>query len=169
MYYQSNDPDYGNGSQNLVRVAGIDTLNCGSQTEAAPKPLAEFTVSPAISGSWGDPGHDGEGWLLEILPGGLAVGAWFSYDPQGNQAWFLDLTSIEGNSLRFDLLMPSGSDFGPTFDPSEVSEPPWGTATITFDSCNSATVSYDSLLAGYGSGSMNLVRITQPAGLACEL
>jgi len=168
MYYHSDDPDYGSGSQNLSRVASIDTLDCGSQAKVKTQSLAAFAISPGISGSWGDPAHDGEGWLLEILPNGLAVGAWFSYDPQGNQAWFLDPTTVQGDSLTFDLVMPAGSDFGPTFDPDEINEQPWGTATITFDSCNSASVSYDSLLEGYGSGSQSLVRITQPAGLACQ-
>ncbi len=168
MYYESDDPDYGSGSQNLTRVTGIDKLECGSQAKSNHQPQAGFPVSAAISGSWGDPEHSGEGWLLEILPGGLAVGVWFSYDTEGQQAWFLGLTTVQDDSLIFELLMPAGSDFGPTFDPDDINKPPWGTATITFDSCNFATVSYESEIEGYGSGSQNLARITQPAGLSCE-
>jgi hypothetical protein len=125
-------------------------------------------VSPSISGAWYDPTHNGEGWLLEILGDGQALLAWFSYDPDGNQAWFINVGVVDGNTIMFDLLIPSGTDFGPTFDPDEVDRPAWGTATFTFDSCNSGSMTYDSPLQGYGSGSLGLTRLTNLSGLECR-
>jgi YVTN family beta-propeller protein len=169
MYYQSDDLDYGNGSLDLVRLTHIETLACGSQTKAVQQPEAEaeFTVTPAISGAWYDPVHDGEGWLLEILANGQALLAWFSYDPGGKQAWFLNTGAVAGNTITFNLAVPSGTDFGPTFDPDELSRPPWGTAIFTFDSCTSGSMTYDSPLGGYGSGSLALTRLTSLEGLEC--
>jgi YVTN family beta-propeller protein len=170
MYYQADDPDYGNGSLDLVRLTTIGTLGCGNEDNAAPQTQAEddFAVTPAFSGAWYDPSHDGEGWLLEILADGRALLAWFTYNPQGKQAWFYNLGTVEGNTIIFDLLIPSGTDFGPTFDPNEVSLPPWGTATFIFDNCNSGSMSYDSPLPGYGSGSLGLTRLTNLSGQECQ-
>jgi len=42
----------------------------------------------------------------------------------------------------------------------------WGTLTFTFTDCNHGTVNFDSMI-GYGTGSMNLTRLTLPAGLSC--
>jgi YVTN family beta-propeller protein len=170
MYYQSDDPDYGHGSLDLTRLTTIETLECGSPAPPAPQPAAdgEFTVTPAISGVWYDPSHNGEGWLLEILADGQALIAWFSYDTEGEQAWFYNAGTVMGNQIIFDLLMPSGTDFGPTFDGEDLSHPVWGTATFTFDSCNSGSMTYDSPLEGYGSGNLQLKRVTYLSGLECE-
>jgi hypothetical protein len=43
---------------------------------------------------------------------------------------------------------------------------PWGTLTFTFTNCDHGNVDFDSVF-GYGSGNMNLTRLTLPAGLAC--
>jgi YVTN family beta-propeller protein len=170
MYYRSEDLDYGSGSLDLVRLSEIDTQACGSQVGLTAVQQAEddFAVSASISGAWYDPSHDGEGWLLEVLPGGRALLAWFSYDPDGNQAWFLNTGAVEGNRIRFDLTVPSGTDFGPTFNPGDVSRPPWGTAVFTFDDCNSGSMSYESQVEGYGSGSLGLKRLTSLSGLECQ-
>ena len=103
MYYRSDDLDYGSGSLDLVRVTQIDSLDCVDTINEvqAPPPQADFTVTPAISGAWFDPGHDGEGWLLEILADDRAVVSWFSYDSEGNQAWFLNAGNVEGNKITF--------------------------------------------------------------------
>jgi YVTN family beta-propeller protein len=169
MYYQSDDPDYGHGSLNLRRLTAIDQLNCSQPSEQVMPPQVEdeFTVSPGISGAWYDESHDGEGWLLEVLPGGQALVAWFGYDTEGDQAWFLNTGTVDGNTIKFDLLMPSGTDFGPTYRPDELSFPPWGSATFKFDDCNSGSMTYDSPLSGYGSGSLTLTRLTELSGLEC--
>ena len=44
----------------------------------------------------------------------------------------------------------------------------WGTIVITFDGCDSATATYESLLPEFGSGTQNLQRITTLASLSCN-
>lgn len=170
VYYQSDDPAFGNGSLDLQRLTSIDGLECGVQDPVAMPPQVgdEFEISSAISGAWNDPSHDGEGWLLEILGNGQALLAWFSYDSAGDQAWFLNTGLVEGNRITFDLTMPAGPDFGPTFDPGEISRQAWGTATFTFDSCNSGSMNYDSPMDSFGSGTLQLTRLTSLQGLECS-
>ena len=148
MYYQSSQPGFGSGSLNLNRITNINGLDCavaGKQDNS--KGLD--TLSGGISGAWIDPAHNGEGWLIEILDESNALIVWFSFGPDGNQAWFLNTGQVEGDTIRFDLLVPSGTDFGPTFNSDQVNRPAWGTATFKFDDCNSGTMSYDSPLQGY--------------------
>jgi len=168
MHYQSDDLDYGSGSLELVRLSSIGGLDCEGAIEPPLPPAGGFAVTAAISGAWYDPSHDGEGWLLEILPDGRALLAWFTYTPQGEQAWFYNVGAVNGNAITFELLLPSGTDFGPTFDKDAVSFPPWGTVIFTFDNCNSGTMSYESDVDGYGSGSLDLVRLTHLADQSCQ-
>ncbi|MCH9698783.1 MAG: hypothetical protein K0U68_11830, partial [Gammaproteobacteria bacterium] len=58
--------------------------------------------------------------------------------------------------------------FGDNFDPSSVSRENWGDVTITFDSCDTASMQYESN-DGTESGTLNLSRLTNLDGLKCEL
>ena len=169
MYYKAHDLDYGSGSLDLVRLTNIGNLGCDDAIEPPLTPPAEvFVVTPLMSGAWYDPSHDGEGWLLEILRDGRALVAWFSYDGDGKQAWFYNVGTVNANTITFELLLPSGADFGPTFDTEEMAFPPWGTVTFTFEDCDSGTVSYDSPISGYGAGTLEITRLTQLSGLGCS-
>jgi hypothetical protein len=169
MHYQSDDLDYGSGSLDLVRLSSIGDLDCEGANEPPPVPPGgNFAVTAAISGAWYDPSHDGEGWLLEILPDGRALMAWFTYDTEGRQAWYLNVGTVDGDAITFELLQPSGTDFGPTFNRDDVTFPPWGTVVFTFDDCDSGTMSYESGVDGYGSGSLDLVRLTHLADQGCQ-
>ncbi len=50
--------------------------------------------------------------------------------------------------------------------PRRVVNNAWGSLTFTFTDCTHGKVDFVSTL-GYGAGSMNLTRLTQPAGLTC--
>jgi len=153
------DGIWGAGQLDMSRITSLAGLTAGKVT----------SIGPEISGSWFDPGHNGEGWLIEVLTPGVALIYWFSYDSDGNQAWFVGVGNIDGKTITVpDVLIPRGAVFGPTFDPDDVSLDAWGTMTFTFDSCSSGTMSYASSKGSFGSGSLNLERITSVAGLPCE-
>jgi hypothetical protein len=63
--------------------------------------------------------------------------------------------------------MPTGGRWIPYFGPGQIVNNAWGTLTFTFTDCNHGTVNFNSGL-GYGTGSMNLTRLTQPSGLICR-
>ena len=163
-------PDQGSGTMRLERITNIEGLDvCEDLKAGAPKPLAKTGLDGSYSGSWFDPAHEGEGWLIEILPGGSAVVYWFSYDTNGNQAWFVGVGTINGKTITVDdVRMGVGTFFGAGFDPSDVTLVPWGSWTFTFDGCNSGTMTYSSVLPEFGTGALNMQRITALNGLSCS-
>ena len=126
------------------------------------------TISAAFTGAWYDPAQSGHGLFVEVLSGNRFQAAWFAYDPAGKQqAWFTGVGTYSGNTATItNVLMPTGGRFIPNFDAVDVTANRWGSLTFTFTDCNHGRVDFNAV-AGYGSGSMNITRLTQPAGLAC--
>ena len=125
-------------------------------------------IVPAFTGSWFDPAQSGHGILIEVLPGNRMLAAWFAFDPAGTQqSWFTGVGTYSGNAATIsNVIRPSGGRWIPNFDSSHVVDNPWGTLKFTFTDCNHGKVEFAST-SGYGTGSMNLTRLTQPAGLTC--
>ena len=48
---------------------------------------AQEVVDDRYSGSWFDPTHDGEGYVVEVLDDNRATVYWFTYDSEGNERW----------------------------------------------------------------------------------
>src|SRR4030095_14627264 len=125
-------------------------------------------IGPGFTGAWFDPAQSGHGLFIEILSGNRFYATWFAYDPAGaGQAWFTGVGTYVGNTASItDVQMPSGGRWIPNFDPARIVHNAWGTLTFTFTDCDHGRVDFHSV-AGYGSGSMNLTRLTKPAGLVC--
>jgi hypothetical protein len=128
-----------------------------------------FTIGPGITGAWYNPAQSGHGLFIEVLPDDLFYASWFAFNPEGTQqTWFTGVGTYSGNTATITAVeQPTGGRWIPNFDPSQVVRNPWGTLTFTFTDCDHGRVDFNST-AGYGTGSMNLTRLTQPAGLACS-
>ena len=158
-------PAWGTGALNLERITRVAGLNCAAR--ARNSKVTE--ISAGISGSWFDPSHTGEGWLIEVLSEDLALVYWFSYDTNGNPAWWVGVGTIDGKSITVGAAaLFSGGVFGPDFNPNTVSDSPWGQMVFTFSSCNQGTMSYQSSIGEYGNGALSLQRITSVAGANCN-
>jgi len=133
-------------------------------------PIA-FAIDAGISGSWFNPAQSGHGIMLELLPGSppQLLATWFVFAPQGGQSWIVGLGPVSGNQavLRGTQTVGSGAQFPPNFDATRVSQQAWGTLTFTFSDCNHGHVEWAATAPGYGSGGMDLERLTLPAGLTC--
>jgi plastocyanin len=126
-----------------------------------------FAIGPGITGAWYDPAHSGHGLLIEVLPGNRLQAAWLAFDPFGAQAWFMGVGSYDGDSATLDdVVQLTGGRWIPDFDPARIELHSWGTLTFTFADCNRGRVDF-SARAGFGSGSMELTRLTLPAGISC--
>lgn len=148
------------GRQRLQRFTQIEGLPCG---EPLPTLSLAFT-----SGSYFDPTHDGEGFIVQLLPDGRALIYWFSYSPEGEQAWFFGSGTVDGNTITVDeVLITSGGRFGPDFDPDEVAVSPWGSMQFEL-SCGGGSMTYAASLAGYDSGGLDLSQLTELDGLNCN-
>jgi hypothetical protein len=141
-----------------------------------PKPGADLygtdfpsgSIVPAMTGAWFDPAQKGHGLLVEVLPDAQLLAWWFAFNPAGTeQSWFGGLGTYSGNTATITAVdQTTGGRFIPNFDPGKIVNNVWGTLTLTFSDCDHGKVEFASTL-GYGSGSMDLTRLTRPAGVTC--
>ena len=125
-------------------------------------------IGAGFTGAWYDPAQSGHGLFIEVLSDNRFYASWFAFNPAGTeQSWFTGVGTYSGNTATIaSVVMPTGGRWIPNFDPSQIAPNSWGTLTFTFTDCNHGRVDFNSI-AGYGTGSMDLTRLTQPAGLAC--
>jgi len=124
-----------------------------------------------LSGSWYNPDQSGHGFSVEVISEDQTVIYWYVYHPDGTPTFLIAVGNNDHNVVEADVFYNSGMKFG-EFDPDDIEEVPWGTITLTFQSCNSATLEYDSELeykgVPYGSGSIPLTRLFSIDGLQCS-
>lgn len=147
------------------------------QEAGSEPPPTTIPITGGFTGQWYDPEQSGHGLLLEVVPdaasgGNRLVAFWFTYAPLGEvdapqQAWLLGVGPIDGDIAIVDTSITSGASWIPNFNHDDVVFDSWGTMAFTFTDCNHGRVDFDSGLPGYGSGHMDLVRLTQPTGLTC--
>jgi hypothetical protein len=147
------------GSQQLTRLSHAYGHRCGA--EVAPAELD-------LSGSWYDPTHSGEGFALQQISATEALVFWFSYDAEGEQAWFFNTGTVDDGRITFpDLLQPVGGQFGRSYDPETIQLQPWGELELQLD-CAGGRASYEAEAGGFGSGVQNLTRLTRLEGSGCS-
>jgi hypothetical protein len=153
------DGQYDN--QEIARLTTVNGLNCPLPAEPAPQ------AGNNRSGSWYDPSHDGEGFIVEELDGGVPLVYWFSYGPEGGRRWFFGVGEQRDGVLVFDeMVSTSGPAFGPAFEPGDLEVQDWGMLELDID-CATGTARYDSIQPGFGSGEQNLIRISTLEGISC--
>lgn len=138
---------------------------------AAPAAGQDTVPMSGMSGAWYDPEQDGQGWVVEVLPGGDAVVYWFTYPPgpaSGANAWILGQGAVAGNEIRItETQITGGARFGAEFRPEELESSPWGTWTMTFEDCEAGHMSYEGP-EGFGSGEFRLWRLSTVQGSPCR-
>jgi hypothetical protein len=137
-------------------------LECGN---AALPPEIDAGL---LSGSWYDPSHSGEGYVLEVLADQQVLVYWFSFDPSGSRRWFFGMGEIQESRLVFDnMLTTHGGIFGADFDPEMVEIEPWGALELELE-CASGIARFTPTEAGFPVGTLDLTRLTFLDGLSCE-
>jgi len=132
-------------------------------------PPPTFTITSGITGSWYDPERDGEGYAIEIIGSALEsqmLAHFYTYDDAGNQKWLIGNGPVNGGTAILPVQVTSGPVFGDGYDKDDVLRENWGTLTFTFSSCDTGSVVYDSTM-GFGTGTINFVRLTRITGLTC--
>lgn len=118
-------------------------------------------VKACYSGNWYNPAQTGHGFELEVIPSTPPVLAvdWFAYGPNGGTpVWLAGAGPISGNTAQVPLAFidGAGAQFPPLFDAAGITQHLWGTATFTFTDAGHATVTWNSTIPGYGSGTQSL-------------
>ncbi|QOC22911.1 hypothetical protein IC757_01750 [Wenzhouxiangella sp. AB-CW3] len=76
---------------------------------------------------------------------------------------------FEGTTLTIEnLIQPTGTRFGPDFDPDEVEFTHWGSLVMAFDDDLNGHIWYDSVNEDYGSGDYSIERLARPMLAECE-
>ena len=141
-------------------------------------------VAAASSGAWFDPATDGEGFFVQVLPGGSAAVSWYTYAADGSGAphWIVGQGLVRGNALLVQQAFSvRGGGFGQDFDPGTLDQQPWGRLTFVLEeplpgsTLRRGRVRYEGP-QGWGTGERWLQQITHdgcggragcaPAGLA---
>jgi plastocyanin len=126
------------------------------------------TIDPSFTGTWYDPAQSGHGLVLEVLPGNRFSATWLAFTPDGKQSWFTGVGVYNGNEAGvYPMILPKGGRWIPNFDASRITRWYWGMLSFSFTDCNHGQVHFDAM-SDYGAGTMNLTRLTMPAGLTCE-
>ena len=141
------------------------TIDCRRRFDDASAP---GTIGSGFTGAWYDPAQSGHGLFVEVLPDNRLFVGWFTFNPAGTeQAWFVGTGTYSGNTATITPVQPAHRwALDSNFNPDQIVNNFWGALTFTFTGCNQGKVDFNSVL-GYGTGSMNLTRLTQPAGLSC--
>jgi len=150
------------GRMDLYRLARIMGVDCG-------RPMLPPEIEQGrLSGSWYDPSHSGEGYVLEVLTDRRVLVYWFSFDPEGNRRWFYGVGEIQGDTIVFgEMFTTSGGLFGADFDPALVQNTPWGTMELEL-MCDTGVARFTPTEAGFPAGTLDLDRLTFLDGLSCD-
>ncbi len=128
------------------------------------------------SGSWYDVVQPGHGLFVEVIDskdsptGKGVVAAWFAFI-NGERTWVLglgDVVPIDGGfRAELDAYVYDGNDFPPYYDPDMTTQISWGTLLLSFTGCDQAMLEWDSTLPEYGSGLLELRRLTSISSSTC--
>jgi photosystem II stability/assembly factor-like uncharacterized protein len=149
-------PGFADGSMSLTRLTRI----------ATPRGAA---LDACHSGSWFEPSQSGHGLQVEVIGEAGSeqlVVAWFTY-LDGAQRWLLGAGPINGGSATLPMTITRGGQFPPDFDPSTIERTAWGSLTFRASGPDRAHVQWQSAIEGFGSGSLDLVRLTALSGSPC--
>jgi len=148
----------------LQRLSQTMAAGCSPINGVLGQPVKSYAGE---TGSWFDPDDSGEGFTLQWLSQNQALIVWFTFDPNGNQFWMTSIGQRTEDGIFFpELLSASGGRFGAAFDPDQVVLEGWG--SLSFDvECDGGSAQYTSLRPEFGSGAIDLGRLTLLENISC--
>lgn len=129
--------------------------------------VCAIEINSKLSGIWFNATQSGHGLNVVTLDENTTVVYWYVYHTDGTPMFLITVGQNIGNRITGPTYYNTGMKFG-DFDPNDIKETVWGTSTVTFNSCNSATLSYSSNEPGYGSGIIPMQRLAYVSGLKCS-
>ncbi len=124
-------------------------------------------INSKLSGSWFNKDQDGHGLNVATLNEDQTLVYWYVYHTDGTPMFLITVGTNSGNRTTGTTYYHTGMKFG-DFNPDDVQQTVWGTSTVTFHGCNSATLEYSSNDPAYGSGTIPMTRLTFVSGIKCS-
>lgn len=131
-------------------------------------PINPPSIRADLSGSWYNPEQSGHGLMVEILDNQRAVVAWYTYDAAGSPLWLFGEGTVRGAELIAELGAFSGGRPPADWAQGDLQSEPWGTLTMSVQSCNIATLTWDSGDPDFASGELELQRLSWIQGQRCN-
>lgn len=125
-----------------------------------------------LSGAWYDPNTSGQGLLFDVnSAGNYLAAAWYTFAPSGavvgggaSQRWYTLQGGLTPGSKVITNIGVFTSTGGVFDNPTKPSQSQVGTATLTFQNCNSATLTFN-FTGGSSAGTSGSITL-QRAGAA---
>jgi len=154
----------------LIAFEPTDTRFTGFETayqKIVPGPcnsdrMASATGDTMVIGNWFNPTRDGEGIQVALEGDGATYVATYYTYLNGEQAWIIGTGRLDGTTISFDdMTLTGGADFGPAFNPTDVTRTPWGHMVLDISDCSTAQVTFNSTLPAFEDFSTQMVKIVQ--------
>ncbi|MDZ4348866.1 MAG: carboxypeptidase-like regulatory domain-containing protein [Xanthomonadaceae bacterium] len=124
--------------------------------------MASASGDTTVIGNWFNPNRDGEGIQVALEGDGATYVATYYTYLNGEQAWIIGSGLLDGTTISFDnMTLTGGADFGPAFDPADVTRTPWGQMVLDITDCSLAQVTFNSALPAFEDFSTQMVKIVQ--------
>ena len=170
LTYTFNDGSGRSGTIPLTRLGANSA--CSSNGSGAVPP------SFLLSGAWYDPDTSGQGFVFDVNTASHSLFlAWYTYAVNGqtiggpaSQRWYSIQSSFTPGVSTYDSI-PIFATSGGVFNSSTpVATGPVGTASLSFQSCTAATLSYE-FTAGENAGQHGIISLARatPAVEGCSL
>ncbi|NRB71253.1 MAG: hypothetical protein HRU51_04990, partial [Xanthomonadales bacterium] len=124
------------------------------------------TIDATLSGSWFNAAQSGHGLSVEYLDRHRTAIYWYVYSPDREPIFLTIAAQNDGARTSGIATIQNGMAFG-EFNAEDVGRSEWGTVSITYHSCDSLTLEYDSVFADYGSGAIEMQRLLEVPGVKC--
>ena len=129
-----------------------------------------IAVQAAHSGVWFNPEQNGHGFFLTVGEqqgqSNLVI-SWYHY-VQGEQRYVIGSQLFDAGSglVTVPVQQTRGAGFGDSFNSSEVQRFDWGWLTVSFNTCDQGTITYQT--ARGNSGSVAVQRLAGVGSLGCD-
>ena len=153
----------------LLLLILVAAQSLGAATAVAQHiPMNPPSVRADLSGSWYNPEQSGHGLMVEILDNQRAVVAWYTFDAAGAPLWLFGVGAVHGHEVVVELGAFSGGRPPAEWEQGDLQSEPWGTLTMSVQSCNVATLTWDSSHPDFASGELQLHRLSWIQGQRCS-
>lgn len=133
---------------------------------------AELLVTRSFTGAWDQVNQESQGINLQVVEQAddsrVAVVHWYTYGQDRKSAWYLGVGHIVDDHINFDLYHSEDVGFMEDGKPGDDSVKPIGTMFMSFENCNSGTVTFDTNHDEVGSGAFDISRITDIMNMHCS-
>ena len=120
-----------------------------------------------MNGTFYDHLADGHYVTIQRLHDDTVLVMWNTFDRNGNQAWIYGVGEANDRHIHVEMSQNTGGRLQPGGAATGSGAHAWGTVDIDFASCASATFSYQSSLAAFGSGQFPLDRLASFSDIGC--